>query len=119
MRGAHVETAPSKPQKYCKTSHAPLLCRLEFSTLGDRLATAALLPRCEVGDWVMVLDAGAYTLSMASRYNSRSSPAVYGFSGGPSSGAASSGDAGVWAVKLRKLRGRETLQQVLDYWNIE
>ncbi|KIZ00782.1 diaminopimelate decarboxylase [Monoraphidium neglectum] len=86
---------------------------------GDRLATAALLPRCEVGDWVMVLDAGAYTLSMASRYNSRSSPAVYGFSGGPSSGAASSGDAGVWAVKLRKLRGRETLQQVLDYWNIE
>ncbi|KAI8473435.1 MAG: Orn/DAP/Arg decarboxylase 2 [Monoraphidium minutum] len=108
---------------------------------GDRVATAALLPRAEVGDWVVVLDAGAYTLSMASRYNSRCSPAVYGFEGGPGAGAGGGGGGGGGGgaqggggaaaggaetaggggggVRLSKLRGRETLQQVLDYWNIE
>jgi diaminopimelate decarboxylase len=35
---------------------------------GDRLAVAAALPRVEVGDHVMVVDAGAYTLSMYSRW---------------------------------------------------
>lgn len=34
---------------------------------GDRLAVARLLPHTEPGDWVVVADAGAYTLSMYSR----------------------------------------------------
>lgn len=34
---------------------------------GDRLAVGALMPRADVGDYVMVVDTGAYTLSMYSR----------------------------------------------------
>jgi hypothetical protein len=75
----------------------------------------------------MVLDAGAYTLSMASRYNSRCSPAVYGFttSGGGGGGGEEGGGPGSCGgaqghgMQLLKLRGRETLAQVLQYWNLE
>lgn len=73
------------------------------------MATAALLPRAEVGDWVMILDTGAYTLSMASRYNSRPSPAVLGFT---AQAVAGSGGA------LRVLRARERVEDVLRYWNL-
>lgn len=34
---------------------------------GDRLAVAKKLPMIRVGDYIMVVDAGAYTLSMYSR----------------------------------------------------
>lgn len=61
----------------------------------------------------MVLDAGAYTLAMASRYNSRCSPAVYGFESGIGGEGISGGGAA-----LRKLRGRERLEDVLRYWNL-
>jgi hypothetical protein len=58
---------------------------------------------------------GAYTLSMVSRYNSRCSPPVYGFS---SPAAAAGGGGAGGGVLLSRLRGRETLRQVLDFWNI-
>jgi diaminopimelate decarboxylase len=38
---------------------------------GDTFATQRLLPRCEAGDLVAILGAGAYGASMASTYNSR------------------------------------------------
>jgi diaminopimelate decarboxylase len=38
---------------------------------GDTFATGRLLPRCEAGDLVAILGAGAYGASMASTYNSR------------------------------------------------
>ncbi|GJD06700.1 Diaminopimelate decarboxylase [Galdieria sulphuraria] len=38
---------------------------------GDIFATGRLLPRCEPGDWLVVLDSGAYTLSMYSRHTSQ------------------------------------------------
>ncbi len=38
---------------------------------GDTFAEARLLPRCEAGDLVAILGAGAYGASMASTYNSR------------------------------------------------
>lgn len=42
---------------------------------GDTFATDRLLPRCESGDLVAILGAGAYGASMASTYNSRVLPA--------------------------------------------
>lgn len=60
----------------------------------------------------MVLDTGAYALSMFSRYNSRCSPAVHGFSAGRVGGGGGGG------VALAKLRGRETLEDVLRFWNL-
>jgi len=48
---------------------------------GDRLAKGRQLPALEPGDLVAIHDAGAYTLSMWSRYNSRLAPAVVGLRG--------------------------------------
>lgn len=38
---------------------------------GDTFATMRMLPRCEAGDLIAILGAGAYGASMASTYNSR------------------------------------------------
>jgi hypothetical protein len=65
----------------------------------------------------MVLDAGAYTLSMISRYNSRCGPAVLGFTGGPGCAPAGGGGGG-GGVALGKLRSRERLEDVLRFWNM-
>lgn len=45
---------------------------------GDFLARDIHLPRVSQNDWIIIRDAGAYTLSMWSRYNSRQTPAVLG-----------------------------------------
>jgi hypothetical protein len=114
-RPTRTPPAPRRPAQPITSRRPPSTC-----APGDRVATAALLPRAEAGDWVVVLDAGAYTLSMASRYNSRCSPAVFGFttSGGGDGGGAGEEGEGVGPVTLVKLRGRETLAQVLAYWNL-
>lgn len=48
---------------------------------GDVLAREALLPAPRAGDWIAVLDAGAYALGMWSRYCSRAMPLVVGVLG--------------------------------------
>jgi diaminopimelate decarboxylase len=68
---------------------------------GDFIAKERELPPIEAGDLVLVLDAGAYTLAMWSRYNSRAMPAVHGFA-----------DAG----GLRLLKRRETAEDVARSW---
>lgn len=47
---------------------------------GDVLATDLELPEVVEGDYILIHDAGAYTLSMWSRYNSRQMPKVLGYS---------------------------------------
>lgn len=69
---------------------------------GDYIAKDRALPKIEPGDYVVVHDVGAYTLSMWSRYNSRLSPAVYGYS------AASE--------ELTLLRAAETVEEVCRFW---
>ena len=64
---------------------------------GDTFATDRMLPRCESGDLVAILGAGAYGASMASTYNSRVLPAEVLV------------DAGRYAV----VRRRQTLDEML------
>jgi diaminopimelate decarboxylase len=46
---------------------------------GDILAKDLVLPEVTEGDYLLIHDAGAYTLSMWSRYNSRQMPLVVGY----------------------------------------
>lgn len=69
---------------------------------GDLLARERPLPAMAPGDHVVVHDAGAYTLSMWSRYNSRRAPAVYGYEGDPPA--------------LRLLKAAESLDDLLRFW---
>lgn len=45
---------------------------------GDMIAQAIYLPQVEAGDYIIVHDSGAYTLSMWSEYNSRQKPRAFG-----------------------------------------
>jgi diaminopimelate decarboxylase len=67
---------------------------------GDFLARGRPLPPIEEGDILAVRDAGAYTLSMWSRYNSRLAPAVYGFDQGG----------------FQLLKPREAVEDLLRFW---
>ena len=58
----------------CKYTLAGPLC---FQ--GDVISRNVRLPHAEVGDFIIIHDTGAYTLSMWSRYNSRQMPKVIGF----------------------------------------
>lgn len=46
---------------------------------GDFLGKERNLPAIEPGNWIVICDAGAYTFSMWSHYNSRMFPPIYGF----------------------------------------
>jgi len=70
---------------------------------GDMPAVGVPLPEVHPGDFVVLHDAGAYTFSMASRYNSRPSPKVIGYSS----------PAGPFEV----LRPRESIEGVLSSWS--
>jgi len=69
---------------------------------GDVIAREIALPEIETGDFVIIQDAGAYTLSMWSRYNSRQIPKVIGYY---QDGAA-----------FEILKARERLEEVLNFW---
>jgi diaminopimelate decarboxylase len=46
---------------------------------GDIVARDVLLPPVDEGDWIIIRDVGAYTLSMWSRHCSRGMPPVFGY----------------------------------------
>lgn len=69
---------------------------------GDMIARDIALPEIEAGDFVIIQDAGAYTLSMWSRYNSRQIPKVIGYY--------RDGEA------FEILKAREALEEVLQFW---
>jgi diaminopimelate decarboxylase len=72
---------------------------------GDVLAHDILLPPVEEGDSIVVHDAGAYTMAMWSRYNSRQMPAVVGYE-----------DRGETMTLLRK---RETEETLVRFWSTD
>lgn len=71
---------------------------------GDFPARDANLPALESGDWLLVRDAGAYTLAMWSRYNSRQMPLVLGY------------ERRADGLAFRVLRARESVEDVLRFW---
>jgi diaminopimelate decarboxylase len=70
---------------------------------GDMIAKGVQLPVVEEGDYIIIQDAGAYTLSMWSRYNSRQIPKIIGYI-----------DDG---NKFEIIKDRETLEKVIDFWS--
>jgi len=68
----------------------------------DIVARGLALPRIEEGDFLLVHDTGAYTLSMWSRYTSRQIPKVLGYRD----------DGGHFEV----LRARESADQLFRFW---
>jgi diaminopimelate decarboxylase len=71
---------------------------------GDLLARDILLPPIEPGDWVVIRDVGAYTLSMWSRHCNRGIPVVLGYD--PRREA-----------PLRVLRRAETPADIVRFWS--
>lgn len=69
---------------------------------GDIIARDISLPEIEPGDYLLIHDAGAYTLSMYSRHTSRQTPKVLGYE-----------DEG---ANFRLLKKRETPDDVYSFW---
>lgn len=70
---------------------------------GDLLAVDRKLPTIETGDWIVIRDAGAYTLAMYNRHTSQLVPAVYGYEeASPHS--------------LVTLKKTETPEELLQFW---
>ncbi len=67
---------------------------------GDILARNVVLPRIEEGDYLVIHDTGGYTFSMWSRYNSRQTPRILGWTGN---------DACM-------LKERETPEELTRFW---
>lgn len=70
---------------------------------GDVIAKEILLPVAERGDYLVINDVGAYTLSMWSRYNSRQTPKILGYFNG--------------GEKFILLKDRESLEKVFQFWS--
>jgi len=70
---------------------------------GDVIATEIILPPVEQGDYIIIQDTGAYTLSMWSRYNSRQIPKVIGYFN----------EGKIFEI----LRERESLDALLTFWS--
>ena len=71
---------------------------------GDILARGLALPDIEPGDFIMIRDTGAYSLSMWSRHCSRGMPALIGY------------DADQ-AEPLSVLRAAESAENIADFWS--
>jgi diaminopimelate decarboxylase len=67
------------------------------------LATDLELPEVNEGDYLLIHDAGAYTLSMWSRYNSRQIPIVIAYST----------ENHVFEI----IRNRETKEDLFEFWS--
>jgi diaminopimelate decarboxylase len=83
---------------------APVTIAGPLCFAGDILAREVLLPPVESGDWVVIRDVGAYTLSMWSRHCSRGIPAVLGYDRQQ-------------RRPLRTLRRAETPDDVVRFWS--
>ncbi|OSX70072.1 hypothetical protein BU14_0930s0004 [Porphyra umbilicalis] len=72
---------------------------------GDIIARDRLLPPASRGDWVVVREAGAYTMSAYCRHTSQLVPAVWGYEEET-------------PTKLKLLKKRETPEDVVAFWSV-
>jgi len=82
---------------------APITVTGPLCFAGDIVARDVSLPPIEAGDWIVIRDVGAYTLSMWSRHCSRAIPAVLGYD--PHANQ-----------PLRILRRAETSADIVRFW---
>ena len=71
---------------------------------GDIISSEVMLPPIEAGDWILIRDVGAYTLSIWSRHCSRAIPVVLGYEPGRHD-------------SLRVLREAETIDDITRFWS--
>jgi diaminopimelate decarboxylase len=83
---------------------------------GDIIGDNLNLPPPKAGDWLVVSDAGANTLSLFSRHCSRQSPAVFGFS--QSTKLVGSGSTQTLSVSSNfvKIRSKESEDDIYQFW---
>lgn len=67
---------------------------------GDYIQKEVLLPKCQQGDWLFVLDTGANSFALWSRHCSRSFPKVIGFDG-----------------KAQIFKKRESIESIIGFWS--
>ncbi len=84
------------------TDETPYVIAGPLCFSGDVIAKDILLPIICEGDYIVIKDVGAYTLSMWSRYNSRQIPKVAGYIS----------DGGEFTV----LREREKISGIINFW---
>jgi diaminopimelate decarboxylase len=70
---------------------------------GDVIANGIEMPIIEPGDYIIIQDTGAYTLSMWSRYNSRQIPKVIGYT--------EEGN------DFEIIKERECLDNIFEFWS--
>lgn len=76
-----ISVTDSKGRLKTGRAASPSLIAGPLCFSGDVIARDLYLPEIEAGDYIIIHDAGAYTLSMWSRYNSRQMPKVIGYEG--------------------------------------
>ncbi|MEJ2628796.1 MAG: diaminopimelate decarboxylase, partial [bacterium] len=86
-----------KEKKFTKYTIAGPLC---FQ--GDIIAHNITLPEIEEGDYVIIHDTGAYTLSMWNRHLSRQIPLTLGYS--------------LKEEKFITLKDKESLSDIYNFW---
>lgn len=98
-----VMSADGKGEKGGEKKEVDVAGPLCFS--GDLLAVGRMLPVPEAGDWFVVRDAGAYTLSALNRHTSQLIPPVYGY------------DAENLTGPLKTLMRGETMEDLVKFWS--
>ncbi len=81
----------------------------------DVIEQSVSLPRIEAGDYILMRDVGAYTLSLWSRHCSRSMPRVLGYAA-----ASADGDRSRAAQsRFTLLRERESVEDIVRFWSAQ
>lgn len=83
---------------------------------GDVIGRCVELPTIARGDFVVIHDSGANTMSLFSRHCSRPAPAVYGYRCESRSGDQTDPATEDSGISLARLKPAETPEDVMRFW---